>query len=243
MSSLQDKVALVTGASSGIGRSIAIALAAEDARVVLASRNEAKLAEVANQIDAAGGSAEIIPADVTNEEQILALFRRIGSRYGRLDLLINNAGTATAAPVEELALEEWRRVLDLNLTAAFLCSREAFRIMKTQSAGRIINIGSFAATIPRPATAPYTVSKAGLEALTHSLALEGREHGITACILHPGNTRSGFWAGREEAAREEGVMAPEDVARMTVTIAAMPDDVLVLKTVMLPVSMPFLGRG
>ncbi|MEX2525414.1 MAG: SDR family oxidoreductase [Gammaproteobacteria bacterium] len=243
MNSLQDKVALVTGASSGIGRSIAIALAAEGARVVLASRNEEKLAEVANQIGAAGGNAETIPTDVTDEEQILALFQRIGSRYGRLDLLINNAGTATAAPVEELDLVEWRRVLDLNLTAAFLCSREAFRIMKTQSAGRIINIGSVAAYVPRPATAPYTVSKAGLEALTHALALEGRDHGITACILHPGNTLSGFWTGREEAAREEGVMAPEDVARMTVTIAAMPDDVLVLKTVMLPVSMPFLGRG
>lgn len=243
MSSLQDKIALVTGASSGIGRSIAVALAAEGAHVVLASRNEEKLSEVANHIDAGGGSAQVIPADVTDEALILELFRRIDKLYGRLDLLINNAGTATAVPVEELELEEWRRVLDLNLTAAFLCSREAFRTMKSQSGGRIINIGSIAAMVPRPATAPYTVSKAGLEALTHSLALEGRDHGITACILHPGNTRSGFWTGREEAAREEGVMSPEDVAGMTVTIAAMPNDVLVLKTVMLPATMPFLGRG
>lgn len=243
MSSLQDKIALVTGASSGIGRSIAMALAAEGARVVLASRNEEKLAEVANRIEADGGSAQVIPADVTDEEQILELFRRIESLHGCLDLLINNAGTTTTVPVEELELKEWRRVLDLNLTAAFLCSREAFRIMKSQSGGRIINIGSVAAMVPRPATAPYTVSKAGLEALTHSLDLEGREHGITACILHPGNTRSGFWEGQEEAALKEGVMSPEDVARMAVAIAAMPDDVLVLKTVMLPITMPFLGRG
>ena len=97
--------------------------------------------------------------------------------------------------------------------------------------------------IPRPATAPYTVSKAGLEALTHALALEGREHGITACTLHPGNTLSGFWENNPRIAEREGVMQPESVARMTVAIAAMPDDVLVLKTVMLPLQMPFLGRG
>ena len=97
--------------------------------------------------------------------------------------------------------------------------------------------------MPRPATAPYTVSKAGLEALTHALALEGREHGITACTLHPGNTLSGFWEKSPEVAAREGVMNPEDVARMAVTIAAMPDDVLVLRTVMLPLKMPFLGRG
>ena len=243
MTQLQDRIALVTGASSGIGRAIATALAAAGASVVLASRTAEKLAEVANDIEAAGGNACSIPTDVTDEDQVVRLFLQVQARFGHLDLLVNNAGTATAVPVEELSLEEWRRVLDLNLTAAFVCSREAFRLMKPRAAGRIINIGSVAAIVPRPATAPYTTSKAGLEALTHSLALEGRDHGITACILHPGNTLSGFWEAREDIARQEGVMDAADVARMAVTIAAMPDDVLVLKTVMLPVNMPFLGRG
>lgn len=243
MPQLQDKVALVTGASSGIGRAIAAALAAEGATVVLAARDEVKLQAAAADITAAGGAVHAVGADVTDEDQVLRLFRETRERCGGLDLLVNNAGTATAAPVGELSLAEWRRVLDLNLTAAFLCSREAFRLMQPLGRGRIINIGSVAAYVPRPATAPYTASKAGLEGLTHCLALEGREHGITACVLHPGNTRSGFWTGREEAARSEGVMEPEDVARMCVSMAAMPDDVLVLKTVMLPLTMPFLGRG
>ena len=243
MGQLGNKVAVITGASSGIGRAIALAFAAEGATVVLASRNENKLDEVAAQIADAGGTANVIPTDVTDEEQVRHLFRETTRLFNAVDLLINNAGTATASPVDKLSLEEWHRVLDLNLTAAFLCSREAFQCMKVHGAGRIINIGSVAASVPRPATAPYTVSKAGLEALTHALALEGREHGITACILHPGNTLSGFWEKSPEIAAREGVMNPEDVARMVVTIAAMPDDVLVFKTVMLPIKMPFLGRG
>ncbi len=243
MQQLADRIAVVTGASSGIGRAIAAALAAEGATVVLASRNREKLAAVADDIEAGGGRAVTIATDVTDEDQVESLFRQVHERHGRLDLLVNNAGTATAVSLEELTLDEWHRVMDLNLTAAFLCSRAAFRIMKPQSAGRIINIGSVAAMVPRPATAPYTVSKAGLEALTHALILEGRDHGITACILHPGNTRSGFWSGREETAAAEGIMEAEDVARMSVTIAAMPDEVLVLKTVMLPLTMPLLGRG
>jgi NAD(P)-dependent dehydrogenase (short-subunit alcohol dehydrogenase family) len=240
---LNNKIAVITGASSGIGKAIALALAEEGAIAVLASRNRKKLDEVAKQIADAGGTACVIPTDVTDEEQVLHLFRETARLFNDVDLLVNNAGTATAMPVDELGLEEWHRVLDLNLTAAFLCSREAFRRMKTRGAGRIINIGSVAAYVPRPATAPYTVSKAGLEALTHALALEGREHGITACTLHPGNTLSGFWEKNPEVASREGVMNPEDVARMAVTIAAMPDDVLVLRTVMLPIKMPFLGRG
>jgi NAD(P)-dependent dehydrogenase (short-subunit alcohol dehydrogenase family) len=243
MGQLNSKIAVITGASSGIGKAISLALAAEGATAVLASRNRKKLDEVAKLINDAGGTAFVIPTDVTDEEQVLHLFRETTRLFNAVDLLVNNAGTATAMPVDELSLKEWRRVLDLNLTAAFLCSREAFQRMKDRGAGRIISIGSVAAYVPRPATAPYTVSKAGLEALTHALALEGRDHGITACTLHPGNTLSGFWEKNPEVAAQEGVMNPEDVARMAVTIAAMPDDVLVLRTVMLPINMPFLGRG
>jgi len=243
MTELNGKVAVVTGASSGIGRAIAGAFAAAGATVVLAARGEDRLQAAAAEIGEAGGRARAIPADVTDEEQVLRLFRETRRHCGDPDLLVNNAGTATAAPLPDLSLAEWRRVMDINLTAAFLCSREAFRLMQARRSGRIINIGSVAAYVPRPATAPYTASKAGLEGLTHCLALEGRDYGITACVLHPGNTLSGFWAQRPELGEEEGIMQPEVVARMALTIAAMPDDVLVLRTVMLPLTMPFLGRG
>lgn len=243
MNQLQNKVAIVTGASSGIGRAIAKAFAAAGAEVILTARNRDKLNDAAAEITAAGGKAEVIPADVTIEAQVMDLFREVKDKFGKVDILINNAGTATATPVDQLSLAEWRRVMDINLTAAFLCSREAFKLMKPQQAGRIINIGSVSAKVPRPNTAPYAASKAGLEGLSRALALEGREAGVTVTILHPGNTLSGFWLGRDDLAAMEGVMAPAQVAAMAVTIAAMPDDVLVLESVMLPLKMPFLGRG
>ena len=243
MDQLQNKVTIITGASSGIGKAIATAFATTGAHVVLTARNLEKLNEVAGEITAAGGKASVIPADITVEEQVVNLFREIKNKFGKVDILVNNAGTATATAVDQLSLAEWQRVMDINLTAAFLCSREAFKLMKQQSAGRIINIGSVSAKVPRPNTAPYVASKAGLEGLTRALALEGRESGITVTVLHPGNTLSGFWLGMEDMAAAEGIMAPEQVARMALTIAAMPDDVLVLESVMLPLKMPFLGRG
>ena len=243
MEQLQNKVTIVTGASSGIGKAIARAFAAAGAEVVLTARNREKLDQAAGEITTAGGKASIIPADITVEAQVVDLFSEVRDRFGRVDILINNAGTATASPVDQLSLAEWRRVMDINLTAAFLCCREAFELMREQNGGRIINIGSVSAKVPRPNTSPYVASKAGLEGLTRALALEGRESGITVTILHPGNTLSGFWLGLEDLAAAEGVMAPEQVAQMTLTIAAMPDDVLVLESVMLPLRMPFLGRG
>jgi NAD(P)-dependent dehydrogenase (short-subunit alcohol dehydrogenase family) len=163
--------------------------------------------------------------------------------FGRVDILVNNAGVSKGGPTDELSLEVWQQVIGVNLTGAFLCSREAFKIMKSQRTGRIINIGSVSAKVPRINSAPYTTSKFGLEGLTRSLALDGREFGIAVSILHPGNTATPIWVEREQIARQEGVMSPDDLARVAVTIAALPPEVNLLESLVLPVSMPFVGRG
>jgi NAD(P)-dependent dehydrogenase (short-subunit alcohol dehydrogenase family) len=243
MGQLQDRIAVITGASTGIGQSIAAAFAAEGAKTVLVSRSREKLEVAANEIRSAGGSVHVVPTDVTTEDEVIDLFRQTLDWFGRVDILVNNAGVSKGAPTEELSLEVWQRVLGVNLTGAFLCSREAFKIMKAQRSGRIINIGSVSAKVPRPNSAPYTTSKFGLVGLTRSLALDGRAYGIAASIIHPGNTATPIWQGREEIARREGVMSPNDLARVAVTIAALPPEVNMLESIVLPVSMPFVGRG
>jgi len=243
MKQLQDRIAIVTGAGSGIGRAIAEAFAAEGAKTVLAARTREKLEALAETIGRGGGAALAVPTDVTVEADVLALFRRTIEAFGRVDILVNNAGIATRAATDELTLAAWQKVIDVNLTGAFLCSREALKAMKRQGGGRIINIGSISARVPRPHSAPYTSSKFALEGLTRSLALDGREHGIAVSIIHPGNTASGFWRDRAAQAQAEGVMAAPDLARLVVLTAALPADVNLLESVVLPVGMPFLGRG
>jgi NAD(P)-dependent dehydrogenase (short-subunit alcohol dehydrogenase family) len=243
MGLLQDRIAVITGASTGIGQSIAAAFAAEGAKTVLASRSPEKLEIAANKISSVGGTVHVVPTDVTAEDEVADLFRQTLDRFGRVDILVNNAGISKGGPPDELSLEVWQRVLGVNLTGAFLCSREAFKIMKVQRSGRIINVGSVSAKVPRSHSAPYTTSKFGLEGLTRSLALDGREFGIAASIIHPGNTATPIWQGREEIARREGVMSPDDLARVAVTIAALPPEVNMLESIVLPVSMPFVGRG
>jgi NAD(P)-dependent dehydrogenase (short-subunit alcohol dehydrogenase family) len=243
MLQLQEQVAVITGASSGIGQGIAIAYAAEGAKVALAARGRAALEEVAGQIWDAGGTAIVIPTDVTVEDDVVHLFRATTDALGCVDILVNSAGISMGAPTDELSLEVWRTVLDVNLTGAFLCSREAFKVMKRQRSGRIINIGSVSSKVPRPNAAPYTASKFGLEGLTRSLALDARDYGIAVCILHPGNTASALWEGRESITQIEGIMAASDLARVAVIMAALPPDVNMLESTVLPVGMPFLGRG
>jgi NAD(P)-dependent dehydrogenase (short-subunit alcohol dehydrogenase family) len=243
MGQLQDRIAVITGASTGIGKSIAVAYAAEGAKTVLASRSTEKLEAVAQEIKKDGGTARVVPVDVTVEEAVVGLFQQTMEAFGRVDILVNNAGVSKGAPTDKLSLKVWQQVIDVNLTAAFLCSREALKIMKSQRSGRILNIGSVSAKVPRVHSAAYTTSKFGLEGLTRSLALDAREFGIAASILHPGNTMTPIWTGREEVARQEGVMSPDDLARVAVTIAALPPDVNLLESIVLPVSMPFVGRG
>ena len=243
MGQLQDRIAVITGASTGIGQSIAAAFAAEGAKTVLASRSREKLEVAADEIRSAGGQAHVVPTDVTVEDEVVDLFRQTLAAFGRVDILVNNAGVSKGAPTDELSLDVWQQVIAVNLTAAFLCSREALKIMKSQRSGRIINIGSVSAKVPRSHSAAYTTSKFGLEGLTRSLALDARDFGIAASILHPGNTATPIWTGREEIARREGVMSPDDLARVAVTIATLPPEVNLLESIVLPVSMPFVGRG
>ncbi|CAB1078682.1 short-chain dehydrogenase [Alkalispirochaeta odontotermitis] len=243
MCQLQDRIAVVTGASTGIGKSIAVAYAGEGAKIVLASRNKVQLETVAKEIADANGSSLVVPTDVTVESEVIDLFRQAIDAFGRVDILVNNAGLSKGGSPDELSLDVWQQVIGVNLTGAFICSREALKIMKPQRAGRIINIGSVSAKVPRPHSAPYTTSKFGLEGLTRSLALDARDFGIAVSILHPGNTETPIWSGREEIARKEGVMSPDDLARVAVTIATLPPEVNMLESIVLPVSMPFVGRG
>ena len=225
---LQDKVAIVTGASNGLGRGIAETFAAEGAKTVLVARRAALLDEVAAGIKSLGGEALPVSADLTHEEAVIALFATVQKAYGRLDVLVNNAGIATHKDTEDITLEYWRAALDINITAPFLCSREAIRIMKAQvpQGGRIISIGSVSAKTPRPDSLPYTVTKFGLQGMTHQLTMDGRKHNIVASIIHPGATLSSFTTlrGRTKAGAgerpEDYIMAPEDVAKVAVLMVA-----------------------
>lgn len=244
MHQLLDRVAIITGAGTGIGKSIAIAFAKEGATTVLASRSQPRLETVAETIQAAGATALVVPTDVTSEKEVANLFHRAMDTFGRIDILVNNAGVFFASTTtDDLSLETWRNVLEVNLTGAFLCSREALRIMKRQRSGRIINIGSISAKVPRPNNVAYAVSKFGLEGLTRSLAIDGRDHGIAVSIIHPGNTATSIWDGLEDQTRKEGLMLPDDLARLAVLVAAMPHGINIFESIILPVSQPFLGRG
>ncbi len=243
MEALTGRVAVITGGNSGIGKAIAKAYAAAGAKVVLAARRAEQLKEVTDQINAMGGTALAIPTDITKEQAVLTLFAETVAGHGRVDVLINNAGTASREPADELSLASWQRVIDTNLTGAFLCAREAFKIMKRQKHGRIINIGSVSAKVPRPNTIAYAASKFGLEGVTRALALEGRDHGILVSILHPGNTVSGLGRPAQIGAAPEGRMEAEDLAQVAVLMATLPDEVNMLEALVLPRTMPFLGRG
>lgn len=242
MAELAGRVAIVTGASSGIGWEVARALAGAGARTVLAARSAERLADLAKEIEAAGGSALAVPTDVTDEAQVEALFARCAETFGVPDIVVNNAGIADHTPTVDLSAERWSEVITINLTSVFLCSRAALRAMIPRRRGRIVNIGSISAKVPRPNTAVYTASKFGLEGLTHSLALDAREHRIAVSMLHPGSTVSSLVPGITDKPRPDTMM-PQDVARVVLVMASLPDDVNVYETTMLPIGMPFLGRG
>jgi NAD(P)-dependent dehydrogenase (short-subunit alcohol dehydrogenase family) len=249
---LQGKIAIVTGASNGIGRGIAETFAADGAKTVLAARRKELLDEVVAGIKSRGGQALAVPADLTQEDAVTALFATVRKTFGRLDVLVNNAGIATHKNTEDIDLAYWRDALAINITAPFLCAREAIRIMKAQEpkGGRIINIGSVSAKTPRPDSLPYTVTKFGLQGMTHQLTMDGRKHNIVASIIHPGATLSSFTSrrGRSKAGPgatpEDYVMAAEDVAKVAVLMAALPPEVNLYEATILPNHMrSFIGRG
>ncbi|MDP6953432.1 MAG: SDR family oxidoreductase [Alphaproteobacteria bacterium] len=237
MAELEGEVAIVTGGGSGIGKAIAEAFAGAGAHVVLAARNRERI-EAAAEI---GGTA--IACDVTDEAQVASLFAAVMDARGRVDILVNNAGMTRAGKPHKLTPEDWRAVVDVNLTGPFLCSAEAFRVMMPQGGGRIINIGSISAQMSREGSSPYTATKFGLEGLTRALALDGREHGIAVSILHPGNVATDIWKGREETAKAEGLVPLPDVGKLALTMATMDPAVNLLNSVILPVTQPYLGRG
>ncbi|HEX4097790.1 MAG TPA: SDR family oxidoreductase [Caulobacteraceae bacterium] len=242
MIKLEGRTAIVTGSSSGMGAEIARALAAEGMNVMLAARRADRLEQVAGEISAAGGTAVSHPADCAKEAEVEALFRAAVERFGHLDLLVNSTGVPQATPIDEMSLAEWQAVIDANLTSVFLASREAMKLMKTRGRGRIISIGSVASQSPRLHAAAYVTAKYGLDGLTRSLALEGRDHGVAASVLHPGYTVTGFGPGAD-GKPGRNAMDPRDVAQMVVLMASLPDETNMLEALALPLGMPFLGRG
>jgi len=251
---LQQRVAIVTGGGSGIGRAAACALAAEGWAVVVAGRRAGMLDETAALIEAgAAPSATAVVCDVTVEADVARLFDTVVDRHGRIDLLFNNAG-AGAPPVafDELTVDQWRQVVDVNLTGSFLCARAAFAQMRRQTpgGGRIINNGSISAYVPRPHSAPYTATKHAITGLTRSLALDGRAHAITCGQIDIGNAVTPMTApmatGMPQAdgsIRPEPTMDVVDVARAVVYMAGLPPGANVLTMTVMAADMPYVGRG
>ena len=236
-------VAIVTGASSGIGKAVAEIYASEGATVVVVARSADKLNLLTRTIEESGARAMAIPADVSVEADVRRVFSETLRAHGRVDILVNNAGVTTRLPTDELPLAEWQRVIDVNVTGAFLCAREALRAMKPRKSGRIINIGSVAAKAPRPDSIAYTTSKAALEGMTRSLAIDARDFGIGVSVIQPGNTMSELWIKRGALAAKEGIMDARDVARVALLIASLPADTNLFEAVVHPIRMPWIGRG
>jgi NAD(P)-dependent dehydrogenase (short-subunit alcohol dehydrogenase family) len=249
------KIALVTGAGTGVGKAVALALARAGYNLVLAGRRPEPLAEVARQIEAAGAEALAVPTDVTQRASVLALFERTKARFGRLDLLFNNAGIgAPAVPLEELAFETWQNVVATNLTGMFLCTQEAIKIMKAQTprGGRIINNGSISAHTPRPYSVAYTATKHAVTGLTKSTSLDCRQYDICCGQIDIGNAESPL---TERMVKGEGVLQPdgrkmieprmaaEHVGAAVVYMASLPLDTNVLFMTVMANKMPFVGRG
>ncbi len=250
--STKNKVAIVTGAGSGIGKAAALALLADGWHVVLAGRREQALLAVIAQCSAPE-RALAVPADVSKEDDVVALFDAAKAQFGRLDLLFNNAGTgAPAVPLEDLTLAQWQGVVDVNLTGMFLCLRQAFRVMKVQSprGGRIINNGSISATTPRPNSIAYTSTKHGVSGLTKTASLDGRKHDIAVGQIDIGNAATEMTQRMQTGVLQadgetkiESVMDVNIVGQSIVYMASLPLEANVMFHTVMASKMPFAGRG
>jgi NAD(P)-dependent dehydrogenase (short-subunit alcohol dehydrogenase family) len=251
--SQHTKVAIVTGAGTGVGRATALALLRDGYRVVLAGRRPEPLAQVVAEAGPAAGRALAVPTDVSDPASVRALFARTKDAFGRLDVLFNNAGTNVPGLLfEDLSVEQWKTVVDTNLTGAFFCAQAAFRIMKDQDprGGRIINNGSVSAHVPRPNSAPYTATKHAITGLTKSIALDGRKYDIACGQVDIGNAMTPLSARLAKGVLQaNGTTAPEPmieaehVANAVVHMASLPLDTNILSLTVMATKMPFVGRG
>lgn len=242
MSILEGRVAVVTGASSGIGEACAISFAEQGAKVVLAARRAERLDALVKRLEEMGGEALAVATDVTDEAAVQNLFDQAVARFGTVDVLINNAGIADSTPVDEMSLDLWMQVIQTNLTSAFLCSRSAFRIMKAQQRGRILNIGSISAKVPRQNSPAYAASKWGLDGLTRSLAIDGREFNIAASIFHPGIVATEIAPGAVKLPQDMSA-DPKDIADVIIHMCNIPDHLNFYEGMVVQNKIPFLGRG
>ena len=250
---MNRKIGIITGAGSGIGRASALALWEAGFSLALAGRRESKLHETVAAADVAEDRALVLPADVTDREQVAQLFAVVKERFGRLDLLFNNAGIgAPAVPLEELSAEQWQQVVAVNLSGAFYCTQEAFKLMKSQQprGGRIINNGSISAQTPRPHSAPYTATKHAITGLTKSTALDGRAFDIACGQIDIGNASTEMTQRMERGILQasgdtlvEPTMDVQPVADAVVYMANLPLSANALFMTVMATGMPFVGRG
>jgi NAD(P)-dependent dehydrogenase (short-subunit alcohol dehydrogenase family) len=242
MGQLTGKVAIVTGGGSGIGKGIAKAFADEGCAVVIAGRGLERLNAAAVELSASGSPVIAVQTDVTDEAQVLSLFSQAMQRFGRLDILVNSSGAFDGGAIEDLTLKAWDNVMGACVTGPFLCTREAFKIMKKAGGGRIINIGSISAQRARDKSAPYTTAKHAIWGLTQSAALEGRPYGISVGCLHPGNIAV---ERRTQGAKPdpEPMIGTEQMGRVALLMATLPPEANMLEAIVLPVDQLYIGRG
>jgi NAD(P)-dependent dehydrogenase (short-subunit alcohol dehydrogenase family) len=248
-----NKVAIVTGAGSGIGKAVSLALLKDGYRVALAGRRQDALDKTVADAGEAGARALAVSTDVANPESVRALFAKTREKFGRLDLLFNNAGVgAPGVPMEDLTFEQWKNVVDINLTGSFLCTQEAIKIMKSQSpkGGRIINNGSISAHAPRPNSSPYTATKHAITGLTKSTSLDGRKHDIACCQIDIGNAHTELAARMASGVPQangtiavEPLMDVAHVANSVLYMASLPLEANVQFLTVMATKMPFVGRG
>jgi NAD(P)-dependent dehydrogenase (short-subunit alcohol dehydrogenase family) len=241
--SLSGQTAVVTGASQGIGRGIAIKLAEAGCRLAICGRNAERLEQTAAAIRAIGADVVTATFDVSREDAVVRFFAQIDECCGRVDILVNNAGAFDGGPLDSLSVEAWNNVIGACLTGTFLCSREAFRRMIPQGGGRILNIGSISAQRPREHSAPYSAAKFGVWGLTQATAIDGRPHGIVCSCLHPGNVLVERRQQSGKQSDDEPMMSVDSIARAAMAMLQLPGDVNFLEAIVLPRDQAYLGRG